>query len=118
MIVITTPLGAMGLLAIVYLGSLFATFSQRLNAVTKMTDYHRWFQVANGFVTLAAMSQVMRGIAALAPQLALPVLLEPWFALVSFHIPLVIGVTLDLVLVWYYWGWILREKIEPGADRS
>lgn len=112
MIVITTPLGAVGLLAIVYLGSLFAAFSRRLSAVTKMKNHHRWFWVASGFVTLAAVSQVVRGIAALAPQLAPPVLLQPWFALVSFHIPLFIGVTLDLVLVWYYWGWILKEKVK------
>jgi len=111
MIVITTPLGSVGLFAVVYLGFLFATFSRRLGAVTKLANYHRWFQVANGFVILAAMSQIVRGIAALAPQLALPVLLESWFALVSFHIPLVIGVTLDLALVWYYWGWILKERV-------
>ena len=112
MIVITTPLAPIGLLAIVYLGFLLANFSQRLGAVTKMTDYHRWFMVASGFVALAAGSQIMRGAAALAPQLAPPVLLESWFALVTFHIPLAIGVTLDRVLTWYYWGWILRERIE------
>jgi hypothetical protein len=112
MIVITTPLGAMGLLAVVYVGFLFANFSRRLSAVRKMADYYRWFQAANGFVSLAAMSQIVRGIAALAPQFAYPILLEPWFALASFHIPLTIGVTLDLALVWYYWGWILKEKVK------
>jgi len=112
MIVITTPLGAVGLSAIIYLGFLFASFSRRLGAVTKMTDHHRWFRVANGFLGLAVISHVVRGIANLASNIALPFLLEPWFALVSFHVPLVIGVTLDLVLVWYYWGWILREKVE------
>jgi hypothetical protein len=55
---------------------------------------------------------VIRGIAALAPRLAPPVLLEPWFTLVSFHIPLAVGVTIDLLLVRYYWGWILKEKGE------
>nr|HID14607.1 hypothetical protein [Anaerolineae bacterium] len=110
--VITTPLAPVGLLAVVYLGFLFANFSRRLGAVTKMADYYRWFMVANGFVTLAVVSQIMRGAANLAPHLAPPVLLEHWFALVSFHIPLAIGVTLDLVLVWYYWEWILRERIE------
>jgi hypothetical protein len=54
----------------------------------------------------------VRGVAALAPQLAYPILLEPWFALASFHVPLAIGVTLDLALVWYYWGWTLKEKVE------
>ena len=110
MIVITTPLGAVGLLAVVYLGLLFANFSRRLIEVTKMRDRCRWFLVANGFITLAAISQVIRGIAALAPHLAPPVLLESWFALASFHMPLVVGVTIDLVLVQYYWGWILKEK--------
>jgi hypothetical protein len=112
MIVITTSLGAVGLLAVAYLGFLFANFSRRLSAVTKMANYHHWFQVANILVALAAMSQGVRSIAALTPDLASPVLLRPWFSLMSFHVPLVAGVTLDLVLVWYYWGWILKEKIK------
>ncbi|RLC68205.1 MAG: hypothetical protein DRI48_00195 [Chloroflexi bacterium] len=112
MIVITTPLGAVGLLAVVTLGFLFANFSRRLSAVTKKAFHYHWFLVANVFLVLAAMSQIVRGIAALAPRLALPVLLQPWFALVSFHVPLAIGATLDLVLVWYYWGWILKEKVQ------
>ena len=112
MITITTPLGSIGLLAVVYLGFLFASFSRRLGAVTKMVNHHRWFQVANTLIGLAAMSQIIRSIAALAPDQALPILLKPWFSLVSFHVPLVIGVTLDLVLVRYYWGWILKEKVK------
>ncbi|MEE8390763.1 MAG: hypothetical protein V3S14_08225 [Anaerolineae bacterium] len=113
MIVITTPLGVVGLLAIAYLGFLFANFSRRLGTVTRMANHHRWFLVANVFVALAAMSQIMRSIAALAsPDVAPSILIQPWFSLVSFHIPLAIGVTIDLVLVWYYWGWILKEKIK------
>ncbi|HDQ71253.1 MAG TPA: hypothetical protein ENN19_04035 [Chloroflexi bacterium] len=111
MIVITTPLGAIGLLAVAYMGLLFANFSRRLGAVTKMANYYRWFWLASALVTLAAMSQMVRGITALAPEAALPFLLEPWFSLVSFYLPFATGVTLDLVLVWYYWGWILRERI-------
>ena len=112
MIVITTSLGAVGLLAIAYTSLLFANFSRRLSAVTRMATHYRWFQVATIFVLLAALSQVVRSTAALAPELALPLLLEPWFSLVSFHIPLVIGTTLDIVLVWYYWGWILKERVQ------
>ncbi len=111
MIVITTPLAPVGLLAVVYLGFLFATLSRRLSAVTGLAEHHRWFGLASALVAVAATSQMIRGVAALAPQLAHPVLLEPWFALVSFHIPLAMGVTLDFVLVWYYWKWILKEKI-------
>lgn len=110
MIVITTPLVSMGMLAIVYLGILFANFSRRLGAVTKMSDHTNWFRVASGFVALAGMSQVVRGTAALASANQMPLLLNPWFALATFHIPLAVGVTIDLVVVWYYWRWILREK--------
>jgi hypothetical protein len=115
MIVITTPLGVAGLLAISYLSLLFAYFSRRLSAVTRMANYHRWFSVASVLIILAAMSQAMRSTAALAPDLAPPILvneMEPWFSLVSFHIPLAIGITIDLVLVWHYWGWILKEKVK------
>jgi hypothetical protein len=112
MIVITTPLAPAGLLAVAYMGFLFANFSRRLSAVRKMADHYRWFRVANILISLAAVSQIIQGSAALAPELAPPILLEPWFPLVSFHIPLAIGVTVDLVLVWYYWGWILREKVK------
>ena len=112
MIVITTPLGVVGLLAMVYLGGLFSNFSRRLSAVTRMAGHYRWFLVANYLIAAAAMSQIIRSIAALAPQLAPSVVLTAWFSLFSFHIPLVVGLSVDLVLVWYYWGWILTEKVK------
>ena len=112
MSVITTPLAPLGLIAIVYLGFLFYRFSRRLNEVTKRYKYYRWFGVANGLVAIAALSHAIRGTAHLAPKVAYPFLLEPWFALLSFYLPLAIGVTLDLVLVWYYWVWIFRESVE------
>jgi hypothetical protein len=109
--VIMAPLGPLGLLAIVYLCFLFSNFSRRLSAVTKMKDHYRWFQVAGGLVAVAATSQLIRATADLAAD-APAFLGEPWFALLGFYIPLAAGVTLALVLVWYYWGWILKEKIE------
>lgn len=112
MIFFTTSLAPVGLLAIAYLNFLFGDLSKRLGSVTKMADYRRWFVVASGFITLAAVSQVARGTAALAPERAPPALLESWFALICFYIPLAAGVTIALVLMWYYWGWILREKVE------
>jgi hypothetical protein len=78
--IITTALGPFGLAAVVYLGAILSTLSERLNAVAKKGNYHRWFRVANGLIALAV------------------------------HIPLAVGATADLVLVWYYWGWILKEK--------
>jgi hypothetical protein len=111
MIVITTPLGVAGLLGIAYLSVLFANLSRRLIAVTKMADHCRWFHIAAVLLVLAALSQIIRSIAGLAPDLALAVLREPWFALLSFHTPVALGITIDLMLVWHYWSWILKEKI-------
>jgi hypothetical protein len=110
MLVITSPLGSAGLAAIVYLGAILSTLSKRLNAVAKKADYHRWFYVANTLIAIATTSQIIRSTATLAPNCALPALLEPWFALATFHIPLAVGVTADLVLVRYYWAWILKEN--------
>ncbi|MFL7793938.1 MAG: hypothetical protein AB8I69_17470 [Anaerolineae bacterium] len=109
--VITAPLGSIGLLAVVYMCFLFANFSRRLGAVTKMKDHYRWFSLSSGLIAVAAISQIIRATADLACE-APNFLGELWFALLSFYIPLVAGVTLALVLVWYYWGWILKEKIE------
>ncbi len=112
MLVVTAPLSPIGLVAIVYLTLIFSTLSQRLNAVAKKADHSRWFWVANGYIIIAAMSEAVRSAAHLAPERALPVLLKPWFALVTFHIPLAVGATIALLLVWYYWGWILKERAE------
>ena len=112
MTVITAPLGPVGLLAVAYMGILFANFSRRLSTVTKMKNYYRWFVMATILVVVAAASQVMRSTASLAPEKAPRILLEPWFSLISFHIPLAIGVSITMWLVWYYWGWILREEVK------
>ena len=112
MSVVTTPLSATAFLSLLLLSLLFANLSRRLGAVTKIVDHQRWFTVAHVCIGVTGVSQMIRGTAHLAPDLALPFLLEPWFALVSFHIPLAIGVTVCLGLVVYYWGWIVRERIK------
>ncbi len=112
MSVITTPLGPVALLAVAYLGTLFADLTRRLCAVTKARDHYGWFRVGSALVVVAAFSQAVRAIAALAPHLAPPVLLEPWFAVLSYHIPLCMGVTLILVLVLRHWRWTLKEKLD------
>ena len=112
MIVITSPLSVAALLALFYLSLLFENLSRRLGDVTKMTDHLPWYRLAQVCIGVAALSHLIRGTAHLAPQLAYPFLLEPWFALVSFHLPLAVGVTVCLALVWHYWRWILTEKMK------
>lgn len=112
MLVVTAPLSPIGLVAIAYLSVIFSVLSQRLNAVAKKAEHHRWFSVATALIIVAAMSQAIRSTAHLAPDRAFPLLLEPWFALLTFHVPLAIGATIALLLVWYYWGWIVKETVE------
>ena len=112
MLVVTAPLSPIGLVAIAYLSIIFSVLSQRLNAVAKKAKHHRWFSVATVLIIIAAMSQAVRSTAHLAPDRALPFLLKPWFALVTFHVPLALGTTIALLLVWYYWGWIVKETPE------
>ena len=112
MLVVTAPLSPIGLIAIAYLSIIFSVLSQRLNAVAKKAEYHRWFTVATLLIILAAMSQAVRSTAHLAPDRAHPLLLKPWFALVTFHVPLALGASIALLLVWYYWGWIVKETAE------
>ncbi len=118
--VITTTLGPFGLAAIVYLGLIFSRLSERLNGVAKKKDYHRWFRVGNGLMGVAVLSQVVRSAAMLAPEQAPAPLLAPLFGLLTFHVPLALGATVELALVWYYWGWILKKRrgIPGGSDRS
>ena len=112
MSVITIPLGPVALLAVAYMGTLFADLTRRLSAVTKTPSHYGWFRMGSGFVTVAAFSQAVRGIAALAPHLAPSVLLETWFAVISYHIPLSLGVTVILALVLRHWRWTLKEKLD------
>jgi hypothetical protein len=109
--VVTAPLGPLGLVATIYLGLTFANLSHRLSAVTKLGYQRHWFTAGTAVLTLALASQVVRSSAALAPDIAPPLLLDPWFALMTFYIPFALGVTIELVLVWYHWRWTFKEKL-------
>lgn len=110
MIVISTPLAAVGVFSVVYTGLLFARLSRRLTSVTRRADYSGWYFVGSALVAVAVASQAMHGIAVLAPLQAPPALLSDWFPLVGIHIPLSAGVTIDLALAWHYWKWVLWER--------
>ncbi|MCX7680543.1 MAG: hypothetical protein N2508_01025 [Anaerolineae bacterium] len=111
MIVITIPFAAIGLMSLAYITLLFLDLSRRLNAMTKMKRHYRWFPLAAALILFAALSQIVLSIGNLAPDIAPPFLLQPWFPLLIFHLPLATGVSIALVVVWYYWGWIFREKV-------
>jgi hypothetical protein len=31
--------------------------------------------------------------------------------LLAYHVPLALGLTVSLVVIWRYWSWLLRERV-------
>jgi hypothetical protein len=107
--VLTTPWGPASLLAVIGATLIYMNLSRRLGAVTKMRPYYRAFLVAAGFITLSFTTYVLRNSAYLAEDPHAEWLLSPLAGLLLFHLPLFVGVTIDLIVVWRYWSWLLRE---------
>ena len=107
--VLTTPWGPTSVMAIIGATLIYMNLSRRLGAVTKMRPYYRWFILAAGFLIISLMAHIIRSAAYLAEDPASEWLLSQTFGLVFFHVPFFIGVSIDLILVWRYWSWLLRE---------
>jgi hypothetical protein len=108
--ILTTPLGPVSLLALMYASVIYMNLSRRLGAVTKMRPYYRGFPVAMVFLAIAMMAYVTRNAAYLAKEEYSALLLSPTVGLLFFYIPLFVGVLIDIVLVWRYWSWLLTEE--------
>ena len=90
--VLVTPLGVVGLIAIMYLLYIFANLSRRLGAVTKMKPYYRGYYAALAFLSVSFVSRVVLSSVALSPPSLRPALLSsPFFSLVAYHIPFAIA---------------------------
>jgi len=97
-----TPLGVVGLIAVIYLVYIFANLSQRLGAVTKMPPYFRFFYAAMGLLLIAMLARVIRS--------------NGWmdslaFYLMTYHLPFVIAIAVSVGVAWRYWSWLFKEKL-------
>ena len=111
--VLVTPLGVVGLIAIMYLLYIFANLSRRLGAVTKMKPYYRGYYVALAFLSVSFVARVVLSSVALSPpSLVAPGLLSsPFFSLVAYHVPFAIAMAISVGVTWQYWSWLLKEKL-------
>lgn len=109
--VLITPLGVLGLIAVIYLVYIFAILSQRLGAVTKMPPYFRGFYVAMAFLGISTLARVMRSNLALSPQSSIGLLNAPLFNLVVYHAPFVIAIVISVGVAWRYWSWLFKERL-------
>jgi hypothetical protein len=105
--ILTSHLGLMALVGTLYLCHLLQTFSRRMGDVTKMTAYHNWFHVGNSLIAVAAMSYIVQSSAAMTGAPAL--VLTTAFAVLTFHLPLALGVGINLATTLIYWGWLMKE---------
>jgi len=108
--VIVTPLGPVGLSALLLVIYLYINLSSRLGAVTKMPPYYRRFMVAGGFVGLALTISILRSAAYLSGEQDATFLTSPELGLVLFHIPLLIGVAISVATAWRYWSWLVTGE--------
>lgn len=105
--ILTSHLGLVLFAGMLYVCYLLRTFSQRMGAVTKMPRYYRWFDVGNALITLATITYVLTSNAVLAGQ---PLrYLAPSYTLLAFHLPLALGISINLFTALQYWGWLAKQ---------
>ncbi|MBN1934449.1 MAG: hypothetical protein JW934_07275 [Anaerolineae bacterium] len=104
-------IGTAGLVSLASVLLILARLTQKWEVVTKIKSYYRLFYVAAALVGLASISRVLR-ISYLDSGVGPGFLLEPnsWFYLLLYHLPLAIGMTLSLGVIWKSWGWLLGES--------
>ncbi len=107
--ILITPWGPVALLGLVYATFLYMNISRRLGAVTKMPPYYRGFFLSGPLLGVALVGHVVRKAAYLSGNPEAAVLLTPGAGLLLFHLPLFLGVLIDVVIVWRYWSWLLHE---------
>lgn len=105
---LTSHLGLPMVIAVLYIGWILRTFSQRIGNVTKMKSYYRWFDVGNVLVALAILGYTLTNSAEFLERPAF--FTKPNATLLIFHLPLTLGVGIDLIVTLIYWGWLLRKR--------
>ncbi len=110
MSVLITPLGVVGLLAVMYMLYIFGNLSQRLGAVTKMKPYYRGFYGAMFFLTISILARVAGSSLVLSGRITAGSLNSPLF-LGLYYLPFVISMAISVPVAWHYWSWLFKEKL-------
>ena len=110
MAIVGAVLGSLALFSLLYALLILAQFGSKLGAVTKMRPFYRGYYVAAGLVALALVGRSIRASVVWASSESIsPILNQPLFYLLSYHLPLALGLTLGAVITWHYWSWLLKE---------
>jgi hypothetical protein len=107
-----TLLSPIGTISIIFVFFILARLSEKLGAVTRILPFYRWFWVGTCFVGIGLISQLVRITTVLTGQTSYPLLNDSTFYLVTYHLPMTIGVAIALAVTWRYWHWLLTERDE------
>ena len=105
-----SSLGTVGTLSLILLFYILAKLSERFGAVVKMSPLYRYYYLS---LLLALVSSTTHLISARADLTSVEsCLTSPLFLLLTYHVPLAIGVTIGLYITWCYWSWLVTEHNE------
>jgi hypothetical protein len=104
-------LGTAGLSAVALVLAIIARLTQRWELVTHSKSHYRWFYVSVGLLLVAAFSRLVRAVY-LASDTGPASLTNPWSGVyvLLYHLPLIAGTTISVIVAWRNWGWLLRER--------
>jgi hypothetical protein len=103
-------LGTFGSLSVIFLFYILARLSEKLGSVTKMSPLYRGYYIAQIFVGIAFMAQLLQASFRLSPESAPSWLGSLQFSVIAHQVPLSIGVTISLIITWKYWSWLVTER--------
>ena len=108
--------GTVGLGSIISVLLILARLTQKWEAVTGHKSGYRLFYAATALVALACLARLVRvGYLDLAwgtydPSASVFSDPKSWFYVCTYHIPLVLGMTISLALTCKNWGWLFRGR--------
>jgi hypothetical protein len=104
-------LGTAGLSAVALVLAIIARLTQRWESVARVKSYYQWFYVSVGLLSIAAFSRLVRAVY-LASDTSPAALTSPWswVYVLLYHLPLIAGATIGIIVAWRNWGWLLKEQ--------
>lgn len=104
-------LGTVGTISLVILFFVLAKLSERFGSVVRMSPLYRYYYLS---LFLALISVTVQVLAVRAETITtIPAwVTAPWFLLLTYHLPLVIAVTIGIYATWHYWSWLITERNE------
>lgn len=104
------PPSVLGLMAALYMLYIFSTLSRKLGSVTKMKPHYRGLYLGMALILVAVIAHALRVVVWLGAASLPDVLESDGFYLATYYVPMALAVTISLIVVLRYWGWLFTER--------